>query len=69
MNIARIGRSDPDDQVSKAIASVKLEGLSPSSTAVKLAEGVAVGRITGEQAIRALTAKYKVKTRPKLGIR
>ena len=65
MSVARIGRSDPTDQVNKAIASVKLEGLSPSATAVELAEAVAAGRISGEEAIRALTAEHKVKTRPK----
>jgi hypothetical protein len=47
------------DAVDEALASVRVEGLEPSSTGLSLCEAIARGELAPEQAVAALTAHHR----------
>ncbi|MFR9806913.1 antitoxin VbhA family protein [Pseudonocardia sp. RS010] len=47
------------DAVAEALASVRAEGLEPSSTGLSLCEAIARGELDPEQAVARLTAHYR----------
>jgi hypothetical protein len=47
------------DAVDQALASVRAEGLEPSSTGLSLCEAIARGELDPEQAVARLTAHYR----------
>ncbi len=57
--IARLGTSNPDDQVRQAVASATLSGRKPSGRAIELIRDVADGKMTGEAALATMRSWYK----------